>query len=401
MLVASLPFAGHVGVMAAVSNELVRRGHDVVAYTGAKYHHRFVGARWLPWTDAPDFDDAALARTFPRVGNLKGMRSNLANFADVLVGTAPGQVRDVLREDFDLVVTEHLAFGAGMAAELRGVPWATVSLTPLTLPSRDLPPFGLPLMPAATGLERLRDRVLRPVVESVAPRATDPLFDRARKQVGLDPRRRAFEASYSKDLLLAQAVPGLEYVRSDLPAHVHFVGRLIDPPKPMALPDWWPDLDGRTVVHVTQGTLETGADDLVRPAIEALADLDVLVVATGPGLAGVPGNVRTAPFIPHDLLLPRTDLMITNGGWGGVLAAVEAGVPIVVVPGSLDKPEVARRVAWSGVGVRTRPVHLRKAVEEVLGEPRYRERARELGSGIKAAGGAARAADLVEALMRR
>lgn len=53
-----------------------------------------------------------------------------------------------------------------------------------------------------------------------------------------------------------------------------------------------------------------------------------------------------APFLPHDLLLPFVDVMVTNGGWGGVLGAVQAGVPLVVAGGSLDKPEVAR--GWPG-----------------------------------------------------
>ncbi|RAS65625.1 UDP-glucoronosyl/UDP-glucosyl transferase [Lentzea atacamensis] len=92
--------------------------------------------------------------------------------------------------------------------------------------------------------------------------------------------------------------------------------------------------------------------------------------------------------------------MITNGGWGGVLAAVEAGVPMVVVPGSLDKPQAARRVARVGAGVvRKKPERLRNAVDQVLAQPRHR--VRELGRAITAAGGAARAADLVEELVRR
>jgi UDP:flavonoid glycosyltransferase YjiC (YdhE family) len=153
------------------------------------------------------------------------------------------------------------------------------------------------------------------------------------------------------------------------------------------------------VVHVTQGTLETGADDLLKPAIEALAGHDALVVATTGGapvdaLGTLPSNVRAAEFIPHDLLLPRTDVMITNGGWGGVLAALEAGVPMVVVPGELDKAQVARRVARAGAGVvRRTPRNLRQAVDQVLSEPRHR--IRELGRKITAAGGAARAAELV------
>lgn len=372
-----MPFAGHIGAMAAVSRELVERGHDVVVHTGAKYRHRFEGTTHLPWSE--DFDDARLADAFPSVGDGKGLRSNFANVRDVLVGTGAAQARDVLETRFDLVVTDHLAFGAAMAAEIRSVPWVTVAVTPLV--------------------------VSRPLARAVSVVAVDPMFNRMRAEVGLGPRASALESFYSPDLVLAQGVSALETVR--VPDQVRFVGRLTGAPVATALPEWWPELDGATVVHVTQGTLETDADDLLKPAIEALAGHDALVVCTTGGapvdtLGALPGNVRAAEFLPHDLLLPRTDLMITNGGWGGVLAAVEAGVPLVVVPGSLDKPQVAKRVARAGVGiVRRKPAGLRAAVDRVLSEPRHRDRARELGREITAAGGAARAADLVEELLRR
>jgi UDP:flavonoid glycosyltransferase YjiC (YdhE family) len=119
-MVASLPFAGHVGAMAAVSSELIKRGHEVIAHTGAKYRHKFEGAKWLPWQHAPDFDDAELNKAFPSIGDGKGMRANFANVRDVLVGTGAAQTKDVLAAEFDLVVTDHLAFGAAMAAGCRG-----------------------------------------------------------------------------------------------------------------------------------------------------------------------------------------------------------------------------------------------------------------------------------------
>jgi MGT family glycosyltransferase len=361
--------------MAAVSAELAKRGHDVVVHTGAKYRHKFEGAEWLPWKHAPDFDDAQLARTFPSVGDGKGMRANFANLRDVLVGTGAAQARDVLEAEFDLVVTDHLAFGAAMAAEIRQVPWATVAVTPLV--------------------------ASRPLARVVSALIVDGMFNRMRAEAGLKPKRGSLEAFYSPELVLAQGVAELETVR--VPPQVRFVGRLSAPPKSAELPEWWPDLDGRTVVHVTQGTLETDPDDLLKPAIEALAGHDALVVCTtggAPWEGPLPRNVRVAPFIPHDLLLPRTDVMITNGGWGGLLAALEAGVPLVVVPGELDKAQAARRIKLAGAGiVRRTPRRLKEAVDQV--RPRHRERARELGRAITAAGGAAEAADLVEALLRR
>ena len=144
------------------------------------------------------------------------------------------------------------------------------------------------------------------------------------------------------------------------------------------------------MVHVTQGTLDNA--DLSRilgPTMEALAGDDVLVVATtgGPDPAPLrptlPANVRLERFIPHDLLLPRVDVMVTNGGYGGVQQALAHGVPLVVAGDSEDKPEVAARVRWSGAGVdlrtgRPTPVQLATAVRRVLEQPSFRQRATAL-----------------------
>jgi UDP:flavonoid glycosyltransferase YjiC (YdhE family) len=210
-------------------------------------------------------------------------------------------------------------------------------------------------------------------------------------------------------------VPGLEYPRGDLPPQVHFVGRLALPAATdPVLPSWWPDLTaaraaGQPVVHVTQGTLDLVLDDLVKPAIAGLGTDDVLIVcSTGAApqtrIGALPANARAAPFLPYDRLLPLTDVMVTNGGWGGVLAATEAAVPLVVAGGTLDKPEIARRVAWSGVGLdlrtaRPKPERLRRVVWQVLNNPRLRTRSREIGEALAAGGGTSAAATLVQQLL--
>lgn len=425
VLVTSMPFAGHVGPMSAVAGELTRRGHQVVAYSGAKYRDRFaaVGAGWLPWTRARDFDDANLAATFPEVGDGKGLRGAKANGEQVLFGTAPDQAADIIdaarREPYDLIVADHLGFGAALAGEALGVRWASVAVTPLSVSSRHLPPPGTPLFPATGPVGRLRDAALRAVARVAYRRLVDPQINRVRATVGLGPGRAgaALDNFLSPYLVLAQGVPGLEFSRPDLPAHIRFVGRLARPAPPDTahhLPEWWPELAaaraaGRPVVHVTQGTLDLDLADLLRPTITGLADREPLVVATtggaDPGVLGpLPGNARVAPFLPHDLLLPLVDVMVTNGGWGGVLGAVQAGVPLVVAGGSLDKPEVARRVAWSGTGLDLRtgtpgPARVRRAVHRVLGEPRFRQRTHALGAALTAAGGTTAAGDLLDALL--
>ncbi|MGE5829491.1 MAG: glycosyltransferase [Micromonosporaceae bacterium] len=410
--------------MAAVAAELVSRGHEVVAYTGAKYHTRFkaIGATWLPWTRAQDFDDAEMAATFPEMAGGKRSRGAMSTTKLVLFGTAAGQAADIRvaasQTPFDLMVADQLAFGAALASESLDRPWVTVSPTLLALTSRDLPPFGFRLRPATGPLGRLRDAMMRRLVQAAYRKIINPHVDRIRATVELPPTTiTGMDSLFSPYLVLTQGVFGFDYPRNDLPAHVHYVGRLAQPPNGQPeLPPWWPELttaraQGRPVIYVTQGTLDTNPDELLRPTIAALADLDLLLVCSTGGLpcevlGPLPPNVRAARFVPYDALLPQLDLVVTNGGLGAVLTAIEAGVPLVVAGGPIDKPEVARRVAWSGVGLdlRTgapRSHQVRQAVNRVLQEPRLRQRSREIGAALTAAGGAPAAATLIENLLTR
>lgn len=143
---------------------------------------------------------------------------------------------------------------------------------------------------------------------------------------------------------------------------MRFVGTVL-PAGPIGapLPTWWSELDDeRPVVHVSQGTIDNHDFGLlVRPTIEALAGRDILVVAaTGgrpiDGLGALPANAHAAEFLPYDLLFPKTDVFVTNAGFGGVQFALSHGVPIDAAGQGADKPDVAMRVQWSGVGLNLR-----------------------------------------------
>lgn len=150
-------------------------------------------------------------------------------------------------------------------------------------------------------------------------------------------------------------VPEFEFERSDMPENVHLVGILpaagTEDWQPLA---WWDELDGsRPVVVVTQGTLANDdLSQLVEPTLTGLADLDVTVVAAlgrDPEALSIPipANARVAEFIPFGALLPKTDVFVTNGGFGGTQQALAAGVPVVIAGETEDKPANAARVAHS------------------------------------------------------
>ncbi|WP_329523410.1 glycosyltransferase [Streptomyces griseoaurantiacus] len=96
------------------------------------------------------------------------------------------------------------------------------------------------------------------------------------------------------DVFAQLTVPSFEYPRIDAPPALRLIGAL--PPGPPTVwqpPSWWPGLSQRRVVALTQGTVaDHDLTDLVQPALDALADEDVLVVAGLGGRENVAGELR-------------------------------------------------------------------------------------------------------------
>jgi UDP:flavonoid glycosyltransferase YjiC (YdhE family) len=197
------------------------------------------------------------------------------------------------------------------------------------------------------------------------------------------------------DAYLQLSVPSFEFPRQ-IPPTVHFVGTPPIIPGQVPLPPWAHELDGsRKVVLVTQGTVANhNFNLLVAPTLAALAnESDVLVVATAGGrpvdaIAGtVPSNARVASYLPFEWLLPRVNVLVTNGGYGSVNQAMSFGIPLVTAGMTEDKADVNARVAWSGVGINletNEPTQqaLRDAVRTVLDRPAYRLRALKMAEGF-------------------
>jgi UDP:flavonoid glycosyltransferase YjiC (YdhE family) len=414
VLVAVVPLTGHVAPVSGLVGELVARGHDVRVYTGARHLDRFAGlkARVVPWTQARDFDEEDLAGAFPAAAGSR-LRLTMAVVKEGFLGTAPGQVRDLRaeleREPADVLLADSMSFGGMLTGEVTGLPWALVNVLPFNQIAGG-PPVGFAVQAARGVLGRIRDRLLWLAYRA----ATTPyqhVYNRVRGEIGL-PRS---DAPYGSDLMspwlvLATGCASLGDPADRLLPQIHYVGQLPAAGTRPAGTDHLPRTSTRPLVVVTQGTLDRDPAELIRPALTGLADLDVEVLATtghrGQTDVGipVPANALVVDFADFGTLLPRTAVFVGNGGWGGTLAALGAGVPMVIAPSTAaDKPHIARRVARAGAGInlKTRSptaAAVTDAVRTVLAEPRYTDRAGAVAAELTALGGISRAADLVELL---
>jgi MGT family glycosyltransferase len=403
------PAQGHTAPLVALASRLISEGHDVVFFTTEHYRATIeaTGARFVPFAAEDDAHDLMVANPERESSSRRGIRGVKDDLRRIFIGPLPGQYRDLraILDGFaaDCIVVDSMFLGAlplalGPRADRPAL--ACIGVMPYAANSRDTAPFGVAFQPGTGPLHRLRNTTMNWATEHVAL-ADIQRFARHRLAEAGTPNFGGYFIDLQPrvvDTCLQTTVAGFEYPRSDLAASVRFVGPILAPPaRAFEQPPWWDELErGRPVVHVTQGTLDNAnLGRLLMVTTRALADDDVLVVATtggpdpGPSLRGLPANVRLERFVPHDLLLPHVDVMVTNGGYGGVQQALAHGVPLVVAGDSEDKPEVAARVEWSGAGVnlhtgRPSPAMVARAVRRVLARNSYRERAQVLQAEIAA-----------------
>jgi UDP:flavonoid glycosyltransferase YjiC (YdhE family) len=400
-LISTMPETGHVFPALPIAAALARRDHQVWWHTGPDFAEkvRQTGARFVPMKHAPRFQDLA-----PRPKQSRGWEAVAGALSRLFVEPAPGQLRDyceILSDfDADVVLNESTAgLGPRLLHELGGPPWARLGVSPLpSLPTSAIPPLVSPavfadppeVLPYSDDpATQDRYRLMNWEAANVHMRPLTDALDELRASVGLGPQpvgETGFAATISPFLQIQTGTLAFDYPRPELPGQVHHVGPLLPPgPDVFELPPWWEDVVGadRPVVHVTQGTVATDPSSLLRPTLDALADDDVLVVATAgdPAQVGpLPANVRLARSIPYSLLLPHVDLMVTNGGIGGVLAALAHGIPLVGGGRTEDKPAICARIAHTGVGLDLRSgapsvAKIRDAVRAVLANPAYQRAA--------------------------
>ncbi|XXF81248.1 glycosyltransferase [Myxococcaceae bacterium GXIMD 01537] len=181
---------------------------------------------------------------------------------------------------------------------------------------------------------------------------------------------------------------------------VHFVEPSIDLERKEPPLDWGSLDASRPLVYCALGSMAAQiAPDRTRAVLQAFLD----AVAERPqwqGLAVIgrafqvadfrcPPNARLVPEAPQLAVLQRARLMVNHGGFNSVKECIHYGVPQVSLPMFFDHPGYAARVVHHGLGVRGSPSlpapALRVLMDEVMGNPRYAEKARAMSGVFQAA----------------
>ncbi|MBW4566325.1 MAG: glycosyltransferase [Mojavia pulchra JT2-VF2] len=420
-LIGTIAAIGHVSPALPIARQLIQQGHEVWWYTGKGLKEK-VEATGANHVSISRGIDLTVPETIPadwiaQRNALKGFNQFKFYLKHGFIDAAVTQLQDltnILKEfPADILLCDVFFLGISWLHEKTGLPWAAFGMSALPFSSRDTAPFGLGLQPDYSPLGQLKTRGLNWLSRNVLMKDVTRHLDQRRESVSLSPKGQDFfSAALSPFLYLQGTTPSFEYPRRDLPPQVHFIGTFLPPvPTNFSAPSWWTDLNtNKPVVHVTQGTVATQANELLVPTIQALVDEDVLVVATTGGqpieainLDPIPANARIESFISHVHLLPHVDVMVTNGGFNGVQIALANGVPMVAAGQTEEKPEICARVEWSGVGINLKTstptsTQIRNAVKTVLASPRYKQKAQEMKMEIDLYNSPVIAAGLLEKL---
>ncbi len=384
VLCTSTPMEGVVIPLLPIAGALRARGHEVLIAVGPGVTERVETAGFDPVVIGPSATEAAMrAFSDPSVAGGEGADAafGAAMFGGVFATELLPELGRIV-EEFgpDAVVHPPVEMASPIVASRHRIPSVTYG-------------FG---------------QVLPSEMVAAAAARVAPLWES--EGLAADPR-----AGVYLDCYLDPCPPSMR-LGDAAPA------RLVQPIRPEiagngteALPSDLADaLDARRVLYVSLGTVplfnQLSTFEVLLDAVGG-EDLDV-VVTVGPNndpelLAKGPSNVHVHRWLPLRPLLAQCDAVLCHGGSGTTLAALHAGLPLVLVPQGADQFENALACEQAGAARVLRPEELDAAAvrEAVLAvtdeESRERAVARRLAQEISAMPAAADAVAVIESLVAR
>lgn len=174
---------------------------------------------------------------------------------------------------------------------------------------------------------------------------------------------------------------------------------------------WERPADAEKVLLVSLGSAYTRQPGFYRECLAAFGDLPgwhvVLQIGryVDPGELGrVPANVEVHRWVPQLSILEQADAFITHAGMGSSGEGLYCGLPMIAVPQGAEQPVNADRLVELGVARRVDTADataevLRTALLDLTTDAGVARRAADLRAQVRAEGGTARAADLIEEML--
>jgi zeaxanthin glucosyltransferase len=397
------PFAAHLASFRALGEALRARGHEpfFLLNAGASGASGPVPIHHVP-KRAGDPDVARVLAAAEKPGGIIATLRTIADSAALTDQLCEGG-RDRLQAlGAEAIVGDQMEPAAYLLAHALRLPFVglacAVPIDPA--PGVPLPFLDWPYEPAAEG--KLRRTAS---IAAAISRRQNRVIARWAARFGLPPHDSLQDCLGA--VQVAQMIPELDLPR---PCPLPFVPvgplrraqELEDAPLPFALPQ------DRPLVFATMGTLLGGDFKLWRALATACHKAGAALVIAHGGRLDANEVVKldihhAAAFLPYRAVMKRAALVITHGGSNTVLDALACGVPLLVRPVGFDQPGNLARVRHHGLGEELASIRnsslIAAQIERLVEDRTVKARCEAVGQALALAGGAARAAEVVEAVL--
>jgi MGT family glycosyltransferase len=364
-----------------------------------------------------------LSGTGSFIDEARDRSSKIASYFFGAAGQVAADLEAAFREQpkFDLLVSDYTLLGAPPAAEAFGLPWAAVFGLSVPFTVKGWPPFGSHLRCTRSTIVRRRySAMCREILNE-----NEALYEPVRqlwREAGHTVRDPWQAYARLGTMGIVGSIPECEFPQPpDFPEHIRYVGPLVygDDERPIldhGATEFVNCRDGFPLVHITLGMTYSRAEPVLRELIKALGDEPLrLLIASGhldpaqlqQRIHGGRARVLFRQTVPHSYVIPKCDILICHGGANTLMKALHSGIPSLTVPLGAEQRSNGARFAHARIGrmilpSELTPVLIREAVHELLDPAKaYAQRARQLAESAGMAGGAPRAARLLEEICQR
>ncbi|MGH3858541.1 macrolide family glycosyltransferase [Actinokineospora sp.] len=378
----AVPAHGHVNPNLALVAELVGRGHRVTFAINDEFaaQVRAAGAEVVPYESTFSTAVEKLANEPDDLASAQRM------FHDEMVAVTPQVEAAYTGDRPDVIVYDIGAWHAPILAAKWNVP--AIQLSPTFVAYDGMAEdFGIDL-----------DAEPTPAMAALIAE-----FDEFAAAQGVDLTRD--EVIYLPKRCVV-TIPRTWLLKGEMVAdHYTFVGPSVD-----TRVGEWTAPDDRPVLLVSLGSAYNDRLDFYRECVRAFTGLDWhVLLSVGKSidpaeLGEVPANFEVVQWVPQVSVLAKASAFVTHAGMGSTMEGLYFGVPMVAVPQAVDQFMNGARLAELGLGAHV-PMEeatadtLRAAVLRVTSDPDITARVKSVRDEVRAAGGAAKAADVVESVV--
>jgi MGT family glycosyltransferase len=415
---------GDIHPYVALALELESRGHRPVIATSGMYREKIerTGLRFhAVRPDFPSMDQLDEAVELMKLG-MDPQTGPEFVIKEMFMSRVRESYEDlsVAAREADLLITHPITFAGPVLAQKTGLPWISSLLSPISFFSAYDPIFP----PEASSLMKLFARspvfLNRLLIKLVRRRISEweAPVEELRAELGLPSTGSPImEGSHSPTLVLALFSKVFAEPRPDWPLQTHVTGFCFYDRRDMGEEEQglsrelraFLDAGPPPIVFTLGSAAVWNAGNFYEESVAAARSLGqraVLLIgdARNLPLQRLPDGIVAFDYAPFGELLPRSSVVVHQGGIGTTGQALRAGRPMLVVPHSHDQPDNGWRISRLGVGrmllrKKYRSARVERELRALLGDPRYARKAEEVGHHVRSEDGPRIASELIEEVL--